>query len=97
MRYRKSSYSVYDIEYYIVFRIKYMCGILYDNIVKKHIKVIKEVCSAKYVIIDGNVSFDYTMLTLVPPHLSVSKVVQYMRGKSSRKLREELQELRKWY
>ncbi|MBR1479382.1 MAG: transposase [Alphaproteobacteria bacterium] len=35
------------------------------------------------------------MLISVPPHLSILKVVQYIKGKSSRKLQGELQELRK--
>ena len=37
------------------------------------------------------------MLISVPPHLSVSKVVQYIKGKSSRKLQCEFQELKKRY
>ncbi|MBR1480071.1 MAG: transposase [Alphaproteobacteria bacterium] len=35
------------------------------------------------------------MLLSAPLHLSVSKAVQYMKGKSGRKLQREFQELRK--
>ena len=37
------------------------------------------------------------MLISVPPHLSISKIVQYIKGKSSRKLQCEFLELRKRY
>ncbi len=37
------------------------------------------------------------MLLSVPPHLSVSKLMQYVKGKSSRKLQMEFGELKKTY
>ncbi len=37
------------------------------------------------------------MLLSVPPHLSVSKVVQYIKGKSIRELQGEFQEVKKRY
>jgi putative transposase len=33
----------------------------------------------------------------VPPHISVSKIIQYVKGKSSRKLQQEYESLRKRY
>lgn len=72
---------------------------LYGNVAGKCIEVIREICSANYVdIISGNISPDHIhMLISVPPHLSVSKVIQYIKGKSSRKLQKEFQKLRKRY
>ena len=99
MTYRRSSHSVYDIEYHIVFCTKYRYRVLYGNIAERCIEVIREICATNYVdIIIGNVSPDHVhMLISVPPHLSVSKVVQYIKGKSSRKLQCEFQELKKRY
>ena len=37
------------------------------------------------------------LLLSVPPNLSLSKVIQYMKGKSSRKLLQEFELLRKRY
>ena len=37
------------------------------------------------------------MLVSAPPHLAPSKLVQYVKGRSSRKLQEEFPELRKRY
>ena len=76
-----------------------MCGALYGSIAERCIKVIREICSANYIdIISGNVSPDHVhMLVSAPPHLSVSKIVQYIKGKSSRKLQGEFKELKKRY
>ncbi|MBR1479751.1 MAG: transposase [Alphaproteobacteria bacterium] len=59
--------------------------------------MIRKVCSANYVdIISENASpGSVHILISVPPHLSVSKIVQYMRGKDDRKLQGEFQESRK--
>ncbi|MBR1480096.1 MAG: transposase [Alphaproteobacteria bacterium] len=57
MAYRRSSHSVYDIEYHIVFCIKCRYRALYSNIAERRIGVITEVRSANYVgIMSGNVS-----------------------------------------
>jgi len=37
------------------------------------------------------------MLVSIPPHFSVSKVMQYIKGKSSRKVQMEFKELRQRY
>ena len=37
------------------------------------------------------------MLISAPPYLSISKIVQYIKGKSSRKLQYEFRELKKRY
>ncbi|MBR1479582.1 MAG: IS200/IS605 family transposase [Alphaproteobacteria bacterium] len=83
-----------DIGCHIVSYVKYR--MIYNNIVERGIEVIREICAANYVdVISENVSPDHVhMLISAPPHLSVSKIVQYMRGKSSRKLQGEFQELR---
>jgi len=72
---------------------------VYGNIAERCIEVIREICSANYVdIISGNVSPDHVhMLISAPPYLAVSKIVQYIKGKSSRKLQCEFQELQKRY
>ena len=48
--------------------------------------------------LSGNVSPDRVhMLISALPHLSISKIVQYIKWKSSRKLQGEFQELKKRY
>jgi putative transposase len=62
-------------------------------------ELIKEICASNYVdIISGSVSPDHVhMLLSVPPYLALSKVVQYIKGKSSRKLQSEYADLKKRY
>lgn len=59
--------------------------------------LIKEICLANEVqIIRGQISRDHVHLLLsYPPKLSVSKLAQYLKGKTSRKMLQEYSELRK--
>lgn len=58
-----------------------------------------EVCAANYVdIISGSLSPDHVhILVSIPPSLAISKLVQYIKGKSSRKLMQEFKDLSKRY
>ena len=62
-------------------------------------EVIREVCMANYVdIITGSLSPDHVhMLVSVPPSIAISKLVQYMKGKSSSKVMMEFAHLKKRY
>ena len=54
--------------------------------------------SQEMIIYAGSVNRDHVhMLIGIPPQLSVSKAVQYLKGKSSHKLLTEYDSLRKWY
>ena len=99
MAYGRSSHSVYDKEYHIVFWTKYRYRVLYGSIAERCVEVIREICSSNYVdIISGNVSPDHVhMLISAPPHLSISTIMQYVKGKSSRKLQYEFREFKKRY
>ena len=61
--------------------------------------LIRQVCEARdVVIIRGAVSPDHIhMLLSAPPHLAPAKLVQFIKGRSSRRLQEEFPELRKRY
>ncbi|MBR1479687.1 MAG: IS200/IS605 family transposase [Alphaproteobacteria bacterium] len=75
MAYRRSSHSIYNIEYHIVFCAKCRHRILYRNIAERCMEVISKVCSVNYVdIINENISPDHVhMLPSAPPHLSIYK------------------------
>lgn len=62
-------------------------------------ELIREICAANYVdIVSGSLSPDHIHLLIsVPPSIAVSKIVQYIKGKSSRKLLQEFELLRKRY
>jgi putative transposase len=61
--------------------------------------VIRQICQAREVtIVRGSVSPDHIhLLVSAPPLLSPAKLVQYVKGKSSRQLQEDFPHLRKRY
>ena len=99
VNYKKSSHSVYDLKYHLIFCTKYRYRILTGQIAIRVREVIRAICSANYVdIASGSMSPDHIHLLLsIPPSTSVSKIVQYIKGKSARKLLMEFELLRKRY
>ena len=97
--YRKSSHCTYDIKYHIVWITKYRKPVIVGAIAKRLQEIIRQVCQQNDVqILSGHVSKDHVhMLVSAPPHLSVSKLVQYMKGNSSHKIQMEYKEINKQY
>ena len=93
--YRKSSHTVYDIKYHIVWITKYRKPVLRGEIAERLRDLIREICKARDIeILKGHVSRDHVHVFLsVPPHLSVSQLVQSLKGKTSRKLLMEYKSL----
>jgi putative transposase len=61
--------------------------------------LIQEICRDNGVeILRGKVASNHVHIYIsVPPYQSISKIVQYLKGKSSRKIQHEFPELRKRY
>ena len=99
MEYRHGAHSLYDLKYHLVFCTKYRYRILTGEVAQRTRELIREICAANYVdIVSGSMSPDHMHLFLsVPPSLPLSKIVQYIKGKSSRKLLLEFEHLRKRY
>ena len=93
--YRKSSYTVYDIKHHIVWITKYRKPVVRGEIAERLRDLIREICKARDIeILKGHVSRDHVHVFLsVPPHLSVSQLVQSLKGKTSRKLLMEYKSL----
>lgn len=62
-------------------------------------ELIRGICKENEVeIISGHVSKEHVhLLVSVPPHLSISKLVQYIKGKSSYKIMQENKQISKLY
>ncbi len=95
--YRKGAHTLYDLKYHIVWVTKYRKPIL---TVKRAIRtrdLIREIALSKNVqILKGHVSKDHIHLFVsVPPSLSIATLVQYLKGKTSRKLLMEDKQLSK--
>ncbi len=99
MEYKHGSHSIYDLKYHVVFCTKYRYRILTGEVGQRTRVLIREICRANYVdIVSGSMSPDHLHLLLsIPPNISLSKLVQYIKGKTGRKLLMEFEHLRKKY
>ena len=99
MEYRKGSHSLYDLKYHVVFCTKYRYRVLTGVIAQRAKDLIREICSSNDVeIISGSISPDHVHLLISSsPGVSISRIMQYVKGKSSRKLQQEFEVLRKRY
>ncbi len=96
---RKGSHTEYDIQYHIVWTTKYRYKILKGKIAEKLRELIRQGCEARSItIIQGSIGKEHVhILISCPPSISVSKIIQYLKGRSSRLLQEEFKELKKKY
>lgn len=97
--YRSSSHTVYDIKYHFVWITKYRYKILRGKIAIRARKILKQGCEANgFVILKGSVGSDHVhMLLSCPTDIAPSKIMQILKGRSSRMLQEEFPELKKKY
>ena len=89
--YRKTSHTTYDCKYHIVWITKYRKKVMVGALAERVRDLIRGICKEHEVeIIKGHISKDHVHLFVsVPPHLAVSRLVQYLKGKSSYKLMAE--------
>ncbi len=93
--YRKTGHSVYDLKYHLVWITKYRKPVLRGEIAERARDLIQEICKSKDVIIlKGHISRDHVHIFVsVPPYISVSQLVQSLKGKTSRKMLSEFRRL----
>jgi len=96
---RRSSHSRYDIKYHFVWVTKYRRSILTGAVGTRVRDLVREVCRTHDIeILQGAVSADHVHVLLsCPPNLSPSKIMQYIKGKTSRKLMMEFKHVQKQY
>ena len=97
--YRKGSHTVYDIQYHLVWVTKYRYQILVGEIGTRARDLIRQICMTREVtILKGHVGADHVhLLVSAPPQIAPAKLVQSLKGKSSRLLQQEYPSLRKRY
>jgi putative transposase len=95
MSYRKTSHAVYDLKYHLVWITKYRKPVLRGEIALRLRELVRQTCAKLDVyILSGHVAVDHVhLLVSVPPHVSVSDLMQRIKGRSSRKLLQEFGEL----
>jgi len=97
--YRTGSHTRFDIKYHFVWVTKYRKPILTGAVGIRLRDLVREICRTHEIeILQGCVSRDHVHVLLsCPPNLSPSKVMQYLKGKSSRKLMMEFKPIQKQY
>ena len=94
--YRTTSHSKYDIKVHLVWIPKYRRKVLYGETAIRIRDLIREICLANDIqIIEGKVASDHVHIFVsYPPYLSISKMMQLIKGKTSHKLLSENKILR---
>ena len=97
--YSKESHAVYDIKYHIVWCTKYRYKILKDAIGYRLCDLLRQGCETQEItIVRGNITNNHVhILISCPPSIAPSKVVQFLKGRSSKLIQDEFPELKKRY
>ena len=90
---------MFKLEVHIAWITKYRYKVLTSDIGTRTRDLLRQICTENKVdILKGSVSPDHIhMLVSIDPTTSVSKLVRYLKGKTSRKLQTEYPQLRKRY
>ena len=97
--YKRGSHTVWDCKYPLVWTTKYRYEVLGGDVGQRCRELLREIArSQEMIIYAGSVNRDPVhMLIGIPPQISVSRAVQYLKGKSSHRLLSEYAGLRKRY
>jgi Transposase and inactivated derivatives len=98
-RYRRGAHTVLELKYHFVWKTKYGYPVLTSEVGLRVRALLKEICASKGLTVErGNVRSNHVhMLIGAPNDLSVSKIAQYLKGKSSYRLLREFPHLKKRY
>ena len=79
------SHSTYRCQYHIVFAPKYRRKVIYGQLRTDIGQILRKLCEQKGVeILEANAMSDHIhMLVSIPPHLSISHFMGYIKGKST--------------
>ena len=97
--YKRGSHTVWDCKYHLVWATKYRYQVLGGEVGQRCRELLREIAMSKEMIVyAGSINRDHVHLLIgIPPQLSVSRAVQYLKGKSSHRLLSEYKALRKRY
>ena len=97
--YKKSSHTIYDIKYHVIWVTKYRYKVLKGPIALRVRELVRQGCEARGItILQGSVGKEHIHLLIsCPLSLAPSKIMQYLKGRSSMLLQEEFPELKKRY
>jgi putative transposase len=97
--YRHGTHALFRLHVHLVWCSKYRKAVLVGDVGRRLRDLARQICSDLGVeVMSGVVAKEHVhMLVSMPPQLSVSKLVQKLKGKTSYKLQREFAALRKQY
>jgi putative transposase len=97
--YKSGSHTRYDLKYHIVWITKYRKPIMTGQVAERLRDLVRQICPANDVtIIKGHVSKDHVHLMVSSsPSISISSLVQKLKGTTSHKLFSEFAHLKRQY
>ena len=95
--YRHGAHTVYEIHLHLVWVTKYRRPVLVGDVGLRVRELIRQVCLEHEVtIMKGHVSKDHIHLFIsIPPQVTISRLVQWLKGKTAYKLLQEFPMLQK--
>ena len=95
--YRRTAHTKFDIKLHFVWITKYRKPLLRGEVGQSVRRLTRQICSELEVeIIKGHVSHDHVHLYCsVPPRLSPSQLMQRIKGKTSRRLMQDFEPVRR--
>jgi putative transposase len=95
--YRHGSHTTFSIHLHIVWITKYRHKVLRGEVAERVRAIVREECQkARVDILKGHISADHVhVMVAIPPHVTISRLIQRMKGKSSYRLLAEFPHLRK--
>jgi putative transposase len=96
---KSSSHAVWDCKYHLVWITKYRYPVLVGDVGLRARELLREIArSLEMTIYAGAINRDHVHLLIgIPPNVSVSRAVQFLKGKSSHRLLREFTALKKRY
>ena len=97
--YLHRGHTVTDLKYHFVWTTKYRFPVLQREVAVRARDLIREVCEAREItVVKGVVSRDHVhVMVSAPPQLAPAQIMRWVKGRSSRKLQQEFEELRRRY
>jgi len=98
MRFRKSTHSIYNTQYHIVWTPRYRRKILVEGVKEYLEKLFKNMdgIDEDIEVRKVNVQKDHVHIVIViPPRVSVASIIKYMKSLSGKKLKEKFEFMKK--
>lgn len=97
--YRHGAHTVFEIHLHVVWTTKYRRPALTGEVATRVRDLIREICGQHEVtIMKGHVAKDHVHLFVsIPPQVTISRMIQWLKGKSSYKMLGEFPHLQKQF